>query len=143
MRPASADEVAAVLAWCSASGVAVVPQGGNTGLVGGSVPDGSAPRSCCRCAGSTPSARSTPTPGQVTAGAGVTLPQVQRRGGGLRAGPSASTWAPARRATVGGMVATNAGGLHVVRHGAMRAQVLGRGGGARRPARSCATSTGS
>ena len=68
VRPASTDEVAAVLAWCSASGVAVVPQGGNTGLVGGSVPDGSGDASSCRCAGSTPSARSTPTPARSPPG---------------------------------------------------------------------------
>ena len=38
VRPGSAEEVAAVLGVCAAAGVAVVPQGGNTGLVGGSVP---------------------------------------------------------------------------------------------------------
>src|SRR5512135_2749627 len=38
VRPGSVDDVVAVLAVCNAAGVAVVPQGGNTGLVGGSVP---------------------------------------------------------------------------------------------------------
>src|SRR6185295_1983369 len=38
LRPRSADDVAAALAWCHRARVAVVPQGGNTGLVGGSVP---------------------------------------------------------------------------------------------------------
>ena len=40
VRPASTQEVAAVLRACNAAGVAVVAQGGNTGLVGGSVPRG-------------------------------------------------------------------------------------------------------
>src|SRR5688572_13225451 len=40
VRPASAQEVARVVALCAREGVAVVPQGGNTGLVGGSVPTG-------------------------------------------------------------------------------------------------------
>ena len=38
VRPASADEMVAVVRACTAAGVAIIPQGGNTGLVGGSVP---------------------------------------------------------------------------------------------------------
>ena len=38
VRPGDVDEVAAVVSWCASNGVALVPQGGNTGLVGGSVP---------------------------------------------------------------------------------------------------------
>ena len=41
VRPGSTDEVAAVVTACHGAGVAIVPQGGNTGLVGGGVPDGS------------------------------------------------------------------------------------------------------
>ena len=41
VRPASTDEVAAVVRACAAAGTPIVPQGGNTGLVGGGVPDGS------------------------------------------------------------------------------------------------------
>src|SRR3989337_1088319 len=40
VRPGSPDEVAAILRACAAAGAGVVPQGGNTGLVGGSVPRG-------------------------------------------------------------------------------------------------------
>ena len=40
-RPASVAEVVTVVQACAAQGVAIVPQGGNTSLVGGSVPDGS------------------------------------------------------------------------------------------------------
>ena len=41
VRPGSTAEVAAVVAACAAAGVAIVPQGGNTGLVGGQIPDAS------------------------------------------------------------------------------------------------------
>ena len=41
VRPATTAEVAAVVQACAAAGAAIVPQGGNTGLVGASVPDGS------------------------------------------------------------------------------------------------------
>ena len=126
VRPGSVDEVAAVLAWCDERLVAVVPQGGNTGLVGGGVPAAEPPRPTVVL-----SLRRLDTlgpvdaaAGQVTAGAGVTL-------AALHAGAHAAGWAfgvdlAARdSATVGGLVATNAGGLQVVRWGAMRHQVLG------------------
>ena len=41
VQPSSAEEVAALLRWCAAGRVPLVPQGGNTGLTGGSVPDDS------------------------------------------------------------------------------------------------------
>jgi FAD/FMN-containing dehydrogenase len=46
VRPASTAEVAAVVKACAAAGTAIVPQGGNTGLVVGSTPDARA-RRCC------------------------------------------------------------------------------------------------
>ena len=51
VRPASTDEVARVVALCAREGLAVVPQGGNTGLVGGSVPTRHAPRGGARRSG--------------------------------------------------------------------------------------------
>ncbi len=122
VRPGTVDEVAAVLAWCNDHRLAVVPQGGNTGLVGGSVPlDGSVVVSLRRLDVLAPIDAAA---GQVTAGAGVSLARLQFAA-------SAAGWAFAvdlgarDSATVGGMVATNAGGLHVLRWGSMRAQVLG------------------
>ena len=59
LRPADTQEVAALLALCHEAGVPVVPQGGNTGLVGGGVPDASRRHGrCSRSAASTGSARS-------------------------------------------------------------------------------------
>lgn len=122
VRPGSTAEVAAVLRVCAAHEVAVLIQGGNTGLVGGSVPGGGeVVLSTTRLAGLDPV---DPVAGQVSVGAGATLAQVQQHV--RRAGLDVGVDLAARdSATVGGMVATNAGGIRVCRHGAMRAQVAG------------------
>ena len=122
VRPASVDEVAAVLLACSAAGVAVVPQGGNTGLVGGSVPrGGEVVLSTLRLSAIEDLDAEA---GEVTAGAGATLDAVQATARSI--GWDVGVDLGAREsATIGGMVATNAGGAHVLRHGAMRRQLLG------------------
>ena len=122
VRPANAEEVAAVLQWAGANGRKVHVQGGNTGLVGGSVPTGQGPAIIL----STLRLRD---PLEVTgrsllAGAGVTLGDVQRLaaqhnlvyGVDLAARDSA---------TIGGTVATNAGGIRVCKYGMTRRQVEG------------------
>jgi FAD/FMN-containing dehydrogenase len=121
VRPASVDEVAAVVAYCRAEGIAVVPQGGNTGLVGGSVPlDGEVVLSLRRLSSIGPV---DDLAGQVTMGAGVTLGALQAA---VAPGWSAGLDLAARdSATIGGMVATNAGGTSFVRHGGMRARLAG------------------
>ena len=122
VRPAGTEEVAEVVARCAAAGVPVVAQGGNTGLVGGSVPGPpSVVVSTVRCTSVTePDAAG----GQLTAGAGVTLADVHHaaRSMGWRFGVDL---AARDRATVGGMIATNAGGTHAARLGSMRRHVLG------------------
>jgi FAD/FMN-containing dehydrogenase len=122
VRPGSTEEVAAVLAWCDAHEVAVVPQGGNTGLVGGAVPAAGAVVLSLirlRVLGDVDVSS-----GQVTVGAGATLASLQRHVAG--SGWTFGVDLGARdSATLGGMVATNAGGVHVLRHGSMRQQVLG------------------
>ena len=122
VRPRTASEVAAVLRACADAGVAVVPQGGNTGLVGGSTPrDGAVVLSMRRFAElGEVDLRAM----QVTAGAGVTIEQLQQhaRAAGL---DFAVDWGARATATVGGAVNTNAGGSRVVRFGTMRAQVMG------------------
>lgn len=122
VRPGSAEEVAGVMVVCAAAGVAVVPQGGNTGLVGGSVPrDGAVLLSLQRF---TDLGQVDSLSLQVTAGAGVTIEQLQlhARAAGL---DFAVDWGARATATVGGAVSTNAGGSRVVRFGTMRAQVMG------------------
>jgi FAD/FMN-containing dehydrogenase len=104
----------------------VVPQGGNTGLVGGSVP----PPDVAGAAAVLSLVRLTDlgpvdmAAGQVTVGAGVTLANLQGHVAG--SGLAFAVDLGARdTATIGGMVATNAGGIHVIRYGGMRAQVMG------------------
>ena len=122
VRPGTVDEVAAVVRACAAAGVAIVPQGGNTGLVGGSVPRGGEVLLSLRrldTLGAVDVAAQ-----QVTVGAGVTIEQLQQhaRAAGL---DFAVDWGARATATVGGAVSTNAGGSRVVRFGTMRAQVMG------------------
>jgi FAD/FMN-containing dehydrogenase len=122
VRPGSVEEVAAVVRACAAHGAAIVPQGGNTGMVGGGVPrDGEVVLSLVRLRdlGAVDSATA-----QVVAGAGVTLAALQEhaRAAGLDAGVDLGG---RDSATVGGLVATNAGGIHAVRHGTVRARVAG------------------
>src|SRR5262249_49668183 len=112
--------VAALLALCADAQVAVVPQGGNTGLAGGGVPlHGEVVLSLARLdrLGAVD-----PDAGQVSAGAGVSLQQVADADPGLDLGVFIAS---RHSATVGGAVATNAGGLRVLRHGPMRAQLRG------------------
>ncbi len=119
--PRDRDEVTAVVRVCGEAGVSLVPQGGNTGLVGGGVP----------CAGQVVlSLRRMdriwdvdPVDMSVVAEAGATLASLQgsARAAGLGFGVD---FAARDTATVGGMLATNAGGIHFVRHGNMRRQTI-------------------
>jgi FAD/FMN-containing dehydrogenase len=122
VRPRTVDEVAAVLLAAGAHGVAVVPQGGNTGLVGGATPlDGEVVVDLRRLDTITDVDA---LGGQLTAGAGCTIAAVQQaaRDVGWAYGVD---WAARDTATVGGSVATDAGGLRFVRHGSTRRQLLG------------------
>ncbi len=122
VRPGSTGEVAAVVAACAAADRPIVPQGGNTGLVGGGVPlHGEVVVHLGRLDALEPVDRAS---SQVTVGAGVTLARLQehaRRSGlafGVDLGPRDSC-------TIGGMIATNAGGINVLRYGMMRRQLVG------------------
>jgi FAD/FMN-containing dehydrogenase len=122
VRPADAAQVAAVVTACGRHDLAVVPQGGNTGLVGGGVPRGGevvVSLARLRDLGEVDVAAAT-----VEAGAGVSLAALQAhaRAADLDA---AVDFASRDAATVGGMVATDAGGMHALRHGTVRARVSG------------------
>jgi FAD/FMN-containing dehydrogenase len=122
VAPASVDEVAAVVVACRDAGVAIVPHGGNTGLVGGSVPlHGELVLDLRRLDELEPVDVEA---GQVTAQAGVTLERLQAhaRAAGWLYGVDIGARSVA---TVGGTVATNAGGLHVLRYGPTRRQLTG------------------
>jgi FAD/FMN-containing dehydrogenase len=117
--PRTVDEVAAVLRVCAQEGVGVTVRGGGTGLVAGAVPDGTVVLATTRLTVLGPV-----EDGSVVAGAGTTLAALQAhaRAAGWEYGVD---MASRDAATVGGTLATNAGGLHVVAHGTTRAQVLG------------------
>jgi len=122
VRPADTAQVSAVVRACAAAGAAVVVQGGNTGLVGGAVPAGG--EVLLNLGRLTALGPVDAAAGQITAGAGVTLADLQNtaRAAGLDFGVDL---AARDSATVGGLVATNAGGIRVLRYGSMRAQLLG------------------
>lgn len=121
VRPADTAQVAAVLAACASAGAPVVPQGGNTGLVGGGVPRGGEILLSLRRLDAIALEAAA---GEAIVGAGATLEAVQdaARPHGWAVGVDLGSRGSA---TIGGMVATNAGGEHVLRYGPMVAQLLG------------------
>ncbi len=125
-QPADTAEVAQLLAWCHAHGVPVVPQGGNTGLSGGSVPQAEGTRlplllSLTRM---NRVRQIDPLNNTLVVEAGATLQQVQdaaREAGRL----FPLSLAAEGSCTIGGNLATNAGGVQVLRYGNARELCLG------------------
>ncbi|MBL0404311.1 FAD-binding oxidoreductase [Microvirga aerilata] len=121
VRPRDRDEVAVVLQECARAGVPVVPQGGNTGLVGGGVPSGGIVLSLARL----DRIRDLdPVNATITVEAGCILKAVQD------AASAAGYLFPLSLASegscrIGGNLATNAGGTAVLRYGNMRELTLG------------------
>jgi FAD/FMN-containing dehydrogenase len=119
--PATTAEVAAVVRLCAEEGVAITPQGGNTGLVGAQIPSGEILLSLKRM---NQIRNIDPLNDALIAEAGVVLASVHEAAAGadrmfpLSLGSQGS-------ATIGGLISTNAGGVHVVRYGMMRDLVLG------------------
>jgi FAD/FMN-containing dehydrogenase len=124
LRPASTAEVSALVGLCAREGVAVVPQGGNTGLSGGSVPTGTR-REVVLSLGRLNRIRSIDALNDtLTAEAGCVLAQVQQAADA--AGRLfALSLAAEGSCQIGGNLSTNAGGVNVLRYGNAREQVLG------------------
>ncbi len=122
--PANSAEVSALVRLCAHHGVPIVPQGGNSGMVGGATP-GADGRSLLLSLRRMQTIRSLDREaGQVVCEAGVILQSLHEAAGkeGMR---FPLTLGGKGSATIGGLVSTNAGGTQVLRHGVMRAQVLG------------------
>src|SRR5688572_9944280 len=124
VRPASTAEVSRVVGLCAREGVALVPQGGNTGLVGGSVPSGSGREVVLALARMNRIRALDALNDTVTTEAGCVLAAVQR------AADDAGRLFPLSLAAegscqIGGNLSTNAGGVNVLRYGNAREQVLG------------------
>jgi FAD/FMN-containing dehydrogenase len=119
--PASTEEVADVVRLCAEAGAAITPQGGNTGLVGGQIPAGEILLSLRRM---NRIRAVDPVDDSITAEAGVVLTSVQEAAAEAdRLFPL--SLASQGSATIGGLLSTNAGGVHVVRYGMMRDLTLG------------------
>jgi FAD/FMN-containing dehydrogenase len=124
LRPASTAEVSALVGLCAREGIAVVPQGGNTGLSGGSVPSG-ARREVVLSLSRLNRIRSIDVLNDtLTAEAGCVLAEVQQAADA--AGRLfALSLAAEGSCQIGGNLSTNAGGVNVLRYGNAREQVLG------------------
>ena len=124
VRPRNTAEVAQVLQACARHGVAVVPQGGNTGLVGGGVPDATGTQVLLSLARLNRVRNIDPANLTMTVEAGCVLQAVQA------AAAEAGLLFPLSLAaegtcTIGGNLATNAGGTAVLRYGNARELCLG------------------
>ncbi|QYF93240.1 FAD-binding oxidoreductase [Massilia sp. PAMC28688] len=124
LRPGSTGEVAQLVAACAEHGVPIVPQGGNTGLVLGGVPDGAGNAVVLSLVRMHSVRQVDPVNHTITADAGCLLQQVQQ------AATEAGCLFPLSLAsegscTVGGNLSTNAGGTAVLRYGNTRDLCLG------------------
>ena len=124
VKPATTDEVSRVVALCARNGLPVVPQGGNTGLVGGATPLADGNDIVVSLARMNRVRDVDPVNNTITVEAGCILQHVQA------AAQSADRLFPLSLASqgsceIGGNLSTNAGGVHVLRYGNMRDLVLG------------------
>jgi len=120
--PGSAEEVAAVVAWCYEHDVPLIPRGGGTGLTGGAVPtDGGV---VCSLERLRRVRELEPALWRMLPEAGVSTRDVQRlaRENGLFFGPDPGA---AEQSQIGGNVATNAGGPHALKYGVTGSWVSG------------------
>lgn len=124
VSPASTSEVAAIVRACAAAGTAIVPQGGNTGLCGGAIPDGSGTQVLLSLARLNRIRAVEPDDFSMLVEAGCVLADVQ-----LRAREAGRLFplslAAEGSCQIGGNLSTNAGGTGVLKYGTARDQVLG------------------
>lgn len=124
LAPANTDEVSAVVKIAAKYAIALVPQGGNSGMVAGATPDNSGQQVLLSLRRMNKTPKLDMQDGLVTCDAGVILQNLHEavamsgRRFPLTLGGKGS-------ATVGGLISTNAGGTQVLRHGTMRQLVAG------------------
>jgi FAD/FMN-containing dehydrogenase len=122
VAPASTEETARVVRACAAARVAVTPQGGNTGLVGGQVPlDGEVVIAMKRMRRIR---AASPLDNSLTVDAGVTLAEAQDAAARIDRLFPLSIGSEGT-CQIGGVISTNAGGVNVLRYGNTRDLVLG------------------
>ena len=124
VRPKTTSEVAEVVRQCSGLGIAVVPQAGNTSLVGGSVPLDSGDSIVLSLGRLNKIREIDVLDHSITADAGCVLSDIQSAAAGVDLLFPLSLGAEGS-CQIGGNIATNAGGVHVMRYGNCRDLVLG------------------
>lgn len=122
--PASTKELAALVQLCARDKVSIVPQGGNSGMVGGATPDESGQSLLLSLRRMSAIRRIDAASRVVECEAGVVL-QHLHEAAALQNMRFPLSLGGKGSATIGGLISTNAGGTQVLRHGSMRAQVLG------------------
>jgi len=124
LRPASTDEVSAIVRECAAQKIPIVAQGGNTGLVGGQIPSPQGDQIVVALGRMSKIRDVDPVGGTLTAEAGCILASVQTAARAVdRLFPL--SLAAEGSCQIGGNLATNAGGTQVLRYGTARALTLG------------------
>jgi len=124
VRPASTEEVAAVLRICNEARIAVVPQGGNTGLVGGGIPHAGGREIVLSLARMNRIRALDTANDTIEVEAGVVLADIQKAAAGADR-YFALSLAAEGTCQIGGNLSTNAGGINVLRYGMAKDQVLG------------------
>ncbi|MBZ6378148.1 hydroxyacid dehydrogenase [Pacificimonas flava] len=124
LRPGTTSEVADVVRLAAREGVPLVPQGGNSGLVGGSVPEGDGTAVLLSLERMNEIQLVDAEGATARVQAGVILQTLHEAAAESQLMFPLSLGAKGS-ATIGGLISTNAGGTQVLRYGAMRAQVLG------------------
>jgi len=124
VRPGSVDEVSGVLAICNEAGLPVVPQGGNTSLVGASIPFEEFAGIVISTARLNRIRELDPVNNTITVDAGCILQTIQQAAGDADRLFPLSLGAQGT-CQIGGNISTNAGGVGVLRYGNMRELVLG------------------
>ena len=124
VRPANSAEVSAIVQLCAGTGVAIVPQGGNTGLCGGSVPTGTRREIVLSLSRMNRIRELDALNDTITVEAGCVLADIQRAAAEADR-LFALSLAAEGSCQIGGNLSTNAGGVNVLRYGNAREQVLG------------------
>ena len=123
-QPDTTQDVAAVVRWCAEHRVPIVPQGGNTGMVGGATPDPDGRALVLSLARMNRIRAVDPVNNAITVEAGVILAQLQQAARDARRLFPLSLAAEGS-CTIGGNLSTNAGGVQVLRYGNTRELCLG------------------
>lgn len=124
VSPSATPQISAIVSACREEGVAIVPQGGNTGLCGGAVPDASGTQILLSLSRMNRIRAIAPEDFSITAEAGCVLADIQAAARDVdRLFPL--SLAAEGSCQIGGNLSTNAGGLNVLKYGTARDQVLG------------------